>query len=285
MNDLAWFRTFAAARRFVFAKSMAAMPHWYTVRHWASDHGSFEKAVQMIRDNGYDRPFRGKPFKYLDIDGWSYWTMGAPVSATTVLNRARADDAYHTALSGGVLRRAAPVQRWSAGGSVAFQHDVTAGPLPGDYDDCDIMYADLPWPSGMTAFSQRAGATSSFAGIMAATARIIESVSIPVVLTGSRSAAATLPKPDSVYESSLNGKPCRVFGYRIDLVAAQKSAEDILDILASRYQHVGDPFCGYGRAGRVFREHGGEFVLSDYNAECIGYIAANADGWTPRGEG
>jgi hypothetical protein len=26
---------------------------------------------------------------YLEIDGWDYWTMGAPVEETTVINRAR----------------------------------------------------------------------------------------------------------------------------------------------------------------------------------------------------
>jgi hypothetical protein len=28
---------------------------------------------------------------YLELDGWEYWTMGAPLPETTVINRARVD--------------------------------------------------------------------------------------------------------------------------------------------------------------------------------------------------
>jgi len=68
---------------------MPGIPHWYTLRRAAKRDEDFTAFVQEIRFRGVQRQFGSKPFTYLDIDDWTYWTMGAPVEATILINRAR----------------------------------------------------------------------------------------------------------------------------------------------------------------------------------------------------
>lgn len=92
------------ARRYVahvhwrFAVTMPQWPHEYTVRDWEpSREDEFESFVRLIREQGERRPWpRGATVPkyhniYFELDGWQYWTMGAPISETTVINRARID--------------------------------------------------------------------------------------------------------------------------------------------------------------------------------------------------
>ena len=54
---------------------------------------SFEQAVAFIRANGERRMFEptGRSSVYFDIDGRQYWTMGAPIEETIIINRAWLD--------------------------------------------------------------------------------------------------------------------------------------------------------------------------------------------------
>jgi hypothetical protein len=70
-----------------FAKTMPENPHFYTLRkQWASD-SDFVMVVEAIRKYGEREMFRGWPYTVLVIDGWKYWTMGAPMPATILINR------------------------------------------------------------------------------------------------------------------------------------------------------------------------------------------------------
>lgn len=96
--------TLAAARHYIadvrwrFAKTMPQWPHEYTIRAWAPQHEwRFEAFVQLIRAEGEVKPWprdSERPryhHNYLTIDGWQYWTMGAAIAETVVINRARSD--------------------------------------------------------------------------------------------------------------------------------------------------------------------------------------------------
>jgi hypothetical protein len=48
--------------------------------------------VRAIRALGYEGTFGGKKHIYLDIAGWKYWTMGAPINKTIIINRAALPD-------------------------------------------------------------------------------------------------------------------------------------------------------------------------------------------------
>lgn len=82
--------------RWQFAKTMPQWPHEYTVRAWRPDReDDFIALVVLIRRDGEVKPWPKDASRaryhntYLVIDGWQYWTMGAPVEDTTVINRAR----------------------------------------------------------------------------------------------------------------------------------------------------------------------------------------------------
>ena len=81
---------FIQSSQWRFAKTMPQWPHEYVVREWRPDQEQvFERLVGFIRTHGYDAEFGGATYRYLEVDGWKYWTMGAPPNETTVINRAR----------------------------------------------------------------------------------------------------------------------------------------------------------------------------------------------------
>jgi len=48
----------------------------------------FSEFVLYIRKNGYVEKFMGRKYTYFDIGGYQYWTMGAPLKETILINRA-----------------------------------------------------------------------------------------------------------------------------------------------------------------------------------------------------
>jgi hypothetical protein len=89
-------RTYIAEVRWQFAKTMPQWPHEYTVRKWRPDRErEFFAFVELIRRDGIVKPWprdAARPryrLTYLELDSWEYWSMGAPVPETTVINRAR----------------------------------------------------------------------------------------------------------------------------------------------------------------------------------------------------
>ena len=88
-------RRYVGQVRWRFAATMPQWPHEYTVREWEpSREDDFEWFARLIRERGEVRPWpRGARVPkyhhtYFELDGWQYWTMGAPVHETTVINRA-----------------------------------------------------------------------------------------------------------------------------------------------------------------------------------------------------
>ena len=45
-------------------------------------------ATRIVKPWPRDAPMPRYHLTYLEIDGWEYWSMGAPVRDTTVINRA-----------------------------------------------------------------------------------------------------------------------------------------------------------------------------------------------------
>ena len=73
-------------------------PHWYTLREAWNDDPLFDLVVQTIRDIGEVRPWPAPPKEpkyhnaYFDAGNWTYWSMGAPIPETILINRARRYD-------------------------------------------------------------------------------------------------------------------------------------------------------------------------------------------------
>jgi hypothetical protein len=91
-------RGYIARVRWQFAKTMPQWPHEYTVREWRPDlEPDFLEFAALIGGEGVVKPWPRDAaharyhHTYLELDGWEYWTMGAPLPETTVINRARTD--------------------------------------------------------------------------------------------------------------------------------------------------------------------------------------------------
>ena len=80
--------------KWTFAKTYAdTWPHHYIVRDRV-DEKLFVETVRHIRRFGYEGWFYKKKITYFDEDGLVYWTMGAPVEETTIINRCTKENTY-----------------------------------------------------------------------------------------------------------------------------------------------------------------------------------------------
>ena len=90
------FQQFIDRNKWIFAKTYAAFcPHEYVVKDRLSDDEQcvFEQIVAFIRENGFVAIYGRKgPNQYYTVDDYYYWTMGAPIEETTILNRAKLSD-------------------------------------------------------------------------------------------------------------------------------------------------------------------------------------------------
>ncbi|MBL8549240.1 MAG: hypothetical protein JNJ73_04600 [Hyphomonadaceae bacterium] len=77
-----------------FARTMPQWPHEYTLRKNWNGSIPFENVVQFLRDHGRHARWGKARAKriYWDHDGYEYWSMGASLSETTLINRGRHED-------------------------------------------------------------------------------------------------------------------------------------------------------------------------------------------------
>jgi len=95
-------RGFINSSLWTFAKTMPEWPHEYIVRDRV-DENLFERLVKHIRAYGYEGCFYRKAITYYEESGALYWTMGAPLDETTIINRCRKEDSYEERLRRGTL--------------------------------------------------------------------------------------------------------------------------------------------------------------------------------------
>jgi len=112
-------REFVDSSQWTFAKTMPEWPHEYIVRAKV-DESLFEQLVHHIRANGYEGIFYRKSITYYDDSGLVYWTMGAPLQETTVINRCKKENSYEYRLIKGTL----PVAKSGVGGAGAGDTDI-----------------------------------------------------------------------------------------------------------------------------------------------------------------
>jgi len=75
------------ANEFVFAKTMPKNPHYYAVRkNWVGKM-PYDDFVLLIRKYGYNENFRGWAYRLWDVIDHKYWSMGAPLALTVIINK------------------------------------------------------------------------------------------------------------------------------------------------------------------------------------------------------
>lgn len=72
----------------IYAKTMPEHPHWYTLRKQWDNDSDFVEVARLIREHGYKEKFFKTWFTRFDLNGMKYWTMGAPLDITILINRA-----------------------------------------------------------------------------------------------------------------------------------------------------------------------------------------------------
>jgi hypothetical protein len=80
------FGEFVERHRWQVARTMPDNPHEYTLRSNALS-AEFDAAVRYIREHGCLEYFEGKPYKTLYFCDHKYWTMGARLPDTILINR------------------------------------------------------------------------------------------------------------------------------------------------------------------------------------------------------
>jgi hypothetical protein len=90
-----------------YAKTMPEWPHEYIVRDRV-DQALFEALVRHIREHGFEGRFYRRAITYFAEDGLLYWTMGAPIDKTTIVNRCKAEQSYESRLRAGTLPDGTP---------------------------------------------------------------------------------------------------------------------------------------------------------------------------------
>lgn len=68
--------------------------HWYVVSEWfgGEDLERFREWRDFIDRNGETAFYNGKPFDYVQIDGWKYWITQSYFNNSLVLNRRKVED-------------------------------------------------------------------------------------------------------------------------------------------------------------------------------------------------
>jgi len=96
-------KAFVTEEKWTFAKTYAqTWPHEYLVRERV-DEELFVQLVQHIRVHGYKGRFYDQTYTYFEEDGLVYWTMGAPVEETIIVNRCTKEQTYEHRLRRGTL--------------------------------------------------------------------------------------------------------------------------------------------------------------------------------------
>ena len=93
---------FIQSSQWIFAKTMPKWPHEYIVRERV-DEKLFVQLVKHIRSRGYEGNFYKKRITYFEHAGLVYWTMGAPIDETTIINRCTKENTYEYRLINGSL--------------------------------------------------------------------------------------------------------------------------------------------------------------------------------------
>ncbi len=88
--------------KWTYAKTMPEWPHEYIVRSKVDDK-LFVESVNHIRAFGYVGSFYKMSITYFDHDGMVYWTMGAPIEETIIINRCKKENSYEERLKNGTL--------------------------------------------------------------------------------------------------------------------------------------------------------------------------------------
>ena len=78
---------FINSQNWIFAKTMAEIPHWYCLKSLCEDEGEWKWFVRIIEEYGVDGVFYGRIYKYLYWGDYRYWMMDPTPEECDLINR------------------------------------------------------------------------------------------------------------------------------------------------------------------------------------------------------
>ena len=171
----------------------------------------------------------------------------------------------------------------------SFVHNLCNG-IPTQMHNADLLYAELPWKHGYDQFSKRSKVENSLSHFDLLTKIGIEitNLKIPAVMVMGTHGSKHL-KPNYTFPIKLsyaNESKCLACIWGIPNLAStflttvhenqvieRPTSSRLIEVLAQRFNLIGDFACGYGNSGRIFVENGKKYIMSDSNNNCVGYIS------------
>lgn len=163
-------------------------------------------------------------------------------------------------------------------GDIVRKVDICNG-LHKDFESCDVLYSEPAWLDGYQKFMERSNSQSTYKNYLSALCEIIESTSSPIWLVIGKHAHKKLLTPDRIERVKIHNYWTTLLGWNDDNEYSFNTNYDFINQIAERYERTGDFCCGYGNTGKIFKEHGKGFVMSDINGKCIYYIAKELMGY------
>ena len=87
MSDDERARAFVNTQRWIFAKTMADIPHFYCLKKSCMAPKEFDWFVQYLVTHSVPGTFYGMTYQYLFLDEWKYWIMDENPADCDLINR------------------------------------------------------------------------------------------------------------------------------------------------------------------------------------------------------
>ena len=78
---------FINSQNWIFAKTMADIPHWYCLKSQCENPADWGWFVRFMCDYGVESTFYGKTYKYLYWGEYRYWMMDPTPEECDLINR------------------------------------------------------------------------------------------------------------------------------------------------------------------------------------------------------
>lgn len=217
---------------------------------------------------------------------WSTWHdqnrgKNGVMSDCRIMAKKQRSSYYHTAIKDGArwINELDPIDRYEQDGNLTFRNDLILHGVGEEFSNCDLIYAEPPFPAGQKVFDERNPAvkgTRDYGFLIAALVQVVNQETRPLFLVVNHRLKRHLKEPAGVVNVRLNGHLTEIayWNYQLDLqefpVTSTTENLDLTEYLGSKFDCMGDFTCGYGEPVFRFLQGGGKrFVAADYDGRCI----------------